>query len=222
MNDKQCQNTINEIFMEIFGQKCPVKIEELLSECAFDIKLPIKVIDAVTGDETWASSINSNKYISQTNMKKYDEYRGWMRPKKEISSIDDIIKNWDKINYTTTERIYDSINVSKSDTIYNCENIYRSQDCRSCKNVIFTDGCANSDYIIGCQRSSDCNYSIRVSDSNSCSSSLYVLLKLVIHFLYKTQILFMSVCFALIFQIEGIALQICNLIKMSIWQLKKR
>ena len=51
---------------------------------------------------------------------------------------------------------------------------------------------------------------------------LYVLQKLAIHFLYKMQILFMSVCFALIFQTEGIALQICNLIKMSIWQLKKR
>lgn len=175
MNEKQCQNTINEIFMEIFGQKCSVNIEELLSECAFDIKLPNKVIDAVTSDETWASSINSNKYISQINMKKYDEYKGWMRNKKEINSIDDIIKNWDRINYTTTERVYDSINVSKSDTIYNCENIYRSQDCRNCKNVIFTDGCANSEYIIGCQRSSNCNYSIRVSDSNGCSSSYNVI-----------------------------------------------
>ncbi len=175
MNDKQCQSTIDEIFMEIFGQKSPTTIEGILSECAFDIKLPNKVIDAVTGDETWASSINSNKYISQTNMRKFDEYKGWIRTKKEINSIDDIIKNWDKINYTTTERVYDSINVSKSDTIYNCENIYRSQDCRSCKNTIFTDGCANSEYIIGCQRSSDCNYSIRVSDSNSCSSSYNVI-----------------------------------------------
>ena len=175
MNDTQCQNTINEIFMEIFEQKYSMKIEELLSECAFDIKLPNKVIDAVTGNETWASSINSNKYISQNNMRKYDEYKGWMRPKKEINSIDDILKNWDKINYTTTERIYDSINVSKSDTIYNCENIYRSQDCRGCKNVIFSDGCQNSEYIIGCQRSSNCNYSIRVSDSNSCSSSYNVI-----------------------------------------------
>ena len=69
MNDKQCQSTIDEIFMEIFGQKSPTTIEGILSECAFDIKLPNKVIDAVTGDETWASSINSNKYISQTNMR---------------------------------------------------------------------------------------------------------------------------------------------------------
>ena len=83
-------------------------------------------------------------------LQKYDEYKGWMRPKKEVSSLDEILKLWDKINYTTTERIYDSINVSKSDTIYNSENIYRSQDCSSCKNTVFSDGCANSEYIIAC------------------------------------------------------------------------
>lgn len=175
MNDKECKSVIDEIFMEIFNEKCPIDIDDLLAECAFDIRLPNKVIDAVTGDETWASSINSNKYISQTNMEKYDEYKGWMRPKQEISSLDEIIKLWDKVNYTTTERVYDSINVSKSDTIYNCENIYRSQDCRSCKNTIFSDGCEASEYLIACQRSSNCNYSMRVDDSNSCSNSYNVI-----------------------------------------------
>ncbi len=175
MDDKQCKSVINNIFMEIFGQNCPIEIEELMAECAFDIRLPNKVIDAVTGKETWASSINSNKYISQTNMNKYDEYKGWMRPKKEINSLDDIMRLWEKVNYTTTERVYDSINVSKSDTIYNCENIYRSQDCRTCKNTIFSDGCADSEYIIACQRSANCSYSIRVDDSNNCSNCYNVI-----------------------------------------------
>ncbi len=175
MNEKQCKSVVDEIFMEIFEQKCLLSLEEVLSEFAFDIKLPNKVIDAVTGVETWASSINSNKYITQENMEKYDEYKGWMRPKKEISSLDEIIKLWNKINYTTTERVYDSINVSKSDTIYNCENVYRSQDCRKSKNVIFTDGCGDSEYVIACQRSSNCSYCIRVDDSGSCSNSYNVI-----------------------------------------------
>lgn len=175
MNEKQCKSVIDEIFWEIFNQKCPLNIEEVLSEFAFDIKLPNKVIDAVTGVETWASSVNSNKYITQENMEKYDDYKGWMRPKKEITSLDEIIKLWNKINYTTTERNYDSINVSKSDTIYSCENVYRSQDCRKSKNVIFTDGCGDSEYIIACQRSSNCSYCIRVDDSNSCSNSYNVI-----------------------------------------------
>ena len=175
MNDKQCKTVIDEIFMEIFEQKCLLDIEKVLSEFAFDIRLPNKVIDAVTGNETWASSINSNKYISQENMRKYDNYKGWMRPKKELKSIDDILKLWNNVNYTTTERNYDSINVSKSDTIYNCENVYRSQDCRKCQNVVFTDGCGDSQYIIACQRSSNCSYCIRVDDSSNCSNSYSVI-----------------------------------------------
>lgn len=175
MNDKQCMNIIDEIFVEIFGEKSPVDINGILEECAFDIKLPNKVLDAITGEETWASSVNSNKYISQTNMEKYDTYKGWMIPKKEIKSLDDIFTWWDKVNYTTTERIYDSTNISKSDTIYNCENIYRSQDCRKCRNTVFSDGCGDSDYIIACQRSGNCNYSIRIADSANCSNSYNVI-----------------------------------------------
>ena len=175
MNDKQCKQVIDEIFMEIFNEKSFLTIEKVLSEFAFDVKLPNKVLDAVDGSETWVSSINSNKYITQANMIKYDEYKGWMRPKKEINSLDEILKLWNKVNYTTTERVYDSINVSKSDTIYNCENAYRSQDCRKCKNVIFSDGCGNSEYILACQRSSNLNYCIKVDDSNSCSNSYSVI-----------------------------------------------
>lgn len=175
MNDKQCKQVLDEIFMGVFEQKCLLNLNDVLSEFAFDIKLPNKVIDAVDGKETWASSINSNKYISQENMMKYDNYRGWMRPKREISSLDEILTLWNKINYTTTERNYDSINISKSDTIYRSENIYRSQDCRECKNAIFIDGCANSEYILACQRSSNLSYCIRVDDSSNCSNSYSVI-----------------------------------------------
>lgn len=174
MTDKQCKQILDEIFMEIFEEKCLLTIEEVLSEFAFDIKLPNKVIDAVDGKETWASSINSDKYISQKNMEKYDNYKGWMRSKKEIKSLEEIIKIWNSINYTTTERNYDSINISKSDTIYSCENVYRSQDCRQCKNIIFSDGCEDSEYIIACQRSSNLTNCIKVDDSNNCSNSYSV------------------------------------------------
>lgn len=175
MNDKQCKQVLDEIFMGIFEQKCLLSIDEVLSEFAFDIKLPNKVIDAVDGKETWASSINSNKYIRQENMIKYDNYKGWIRPKKEIESLDEILKIWDKINYTTTERNYDSINVSKCDTVCESENVYRSQDCRKCKNTIFTDGSADCEYILACQRSANLSYCIRVDDSNSCSNSYNVI-----------------------------------------------
>ena len=175
MNDKSVKAVLDEIFGGIFNQKCILTIDEVLNELAFDIRLPNRVIDAVDGKETWASSINSNKYISQTNMEKYDEYKGWMRHKKDLKSLDEILNYWNKINYTTTERNYDSINVSKSDTIYCSENVYRCLDCKNCKNIIFSDGVLDSEYVLACQRSSNCNYCIRVDDSTNCSNSYSVI-----------------------------------------------
>ena len=175
MNDKQCKQVLDEIFMGVFEQKCLLNLNDVLSEFAFDIKLPNKVIDAVDGKETWASSINSNKYISQENMMKYDNYRGWMRPKKEISSLDEILTLWIKRNYTILEEIIVIIKIQKIDMFYRSENIYRSQDCRECKNAIFIDGCANSEYILACQRSSNLSYCIRVDDSSNCSNSYSVI-----------------------------------------------
>ena len=175
MNNKEARKVIDEIFMNIFGKKCPFTYEELLSKFAFDVKLPGEVLDSLTGSKTWVVSSNSNKYIKQSNMVKYDEQHGWLLKKREVNCLDDIIKIWNRINYTTTERIYNSINISESDTIYDCENVLRSGDCRKCKNTIFSDGCGNSEYILACQRTGGSSYCIRVDDSGECSNSYNVI-----------------------------------------------
>jgi len=175
MNDKEALEKANKIFINIFGKKNPYNLEELLSKFAFDIKLPQKVLDALTNKETWAESINPSKFITQNNMEAYDIKYGWMQKKKEVKSLEDILKLWKKINLTTTERIYESENVHKSDTIYKSENIYRSLDCRLCKNTLYSDGCANSEFILGCQRTSGSNFCIRVDDSGDCINSYNVI-----------------------------------------------
>ena len=107
-------------------------------------------------------------------MEKYDTYKGWMRPKKEMSSIDEILNLWNKINYTTTERNYDSINVSKSDTIYSCENVYRSQDCRECKNTIFSGYLENNIHIDHQKRSMGIGLSVCASIIKAHEGSIMV------------------------------------------------
>ncbi len=67
MNKKQAMEVANKIFVNIFGEKSPYTLEEILTEIAFDVKLPQKVMDSTTGEETWASSINPSKYITQKN-----------------------------------------------------------------------------------------------------------------------------------------------------------
>ncbi|HIT71256.1 MAG TPA: hypothetical protein IAD08_04990 [Candidatus Scatovivens faecipullorum] len=175
MTNRETLEKMNKIFINIFGRENPYTLEEILSKFAFDIKLPQKVLDSMTNKETWAESINPNKFITQKNMELFDIQHGWLQKKKDIDSLEDVLKYWKKINYTTTERIYDSENVHKSDTIYRSENVYRSLDCRECKNTIYCDGCANSEFIMGCQRTSGSNFCIRVDDSGECINSYNVI-----------------------------------------------
>ena len=59
MKDKQCFSVINEIFMSIFGYPCSLNIQQVMSEFAFDIRLPHQVIDAVDGEENGIAGINA-------------------------------------------------------------------------------------------------------------------------------------------------------------------
>jgi len=174
MNEKEILKTLNEVFTNVFGIKNQMNLNDILHKFAFDVKLPNRVLDSLTGEETWASSANSNKYIKQSNMEKYEYQHGWFLKRREVKGLEDVLKVWNKVNYTTTERIYNSINISQSDTIYDCENVLRSNDCRKCKNIIFCDGCADSEFLIASQRSGSSNNCIRVDDSGGCSNSYNV------------------------------------------------
>lgn len=175
MSDEESLVIVNKIFKMVFNKENNMNMEELLEKFAFDVKLPKQVNDSITNEVTWADSINSGKFITNKNMEEKDTKTGWMLEKEDISSLEDIIKIWNTINLTTTERVYDSINVSKSDTIYSCENVYRSTGCSRCKNVIYSDSCSNSEYILACQRSNTCSFSIRTDDSKDCSNSYNVI-----------------------------------------------
>jgi len=175
MKDKEALETANKIFISIFGEKSPYNLDRILTEFAFDVKLPQKVMDSTTGEETWASSINPTKFITQKNSENFNHGRGWMLKKREISNLEDVIKLWKKVNFTTTERIYDSTNISQSDTIYGCENLYRCNDCRKCKNSIYLDGGNSLEYCIASQRSGNSSFCIRVDDSGSCTNSYNVI-----------------------------------------------
>lgn len=174
MSDKETKEVINKIFNNVFDKDNNFSIEEVLDKYAFDISLPKKVYDSTTNEETYADSISSGKFITLTNMENIDATKGWMLPKADINSLEDIINIYNNINLTTTERVYDSINVTKSDTIYRCCNVYHSTDCRDSKNIIFCDSVGDSEFLLASQRTGLSNYCIRCDDSVNCSNSYSV------------------------------------------------
>lgn len=175
MNDQKALEIVDKIFQNIFNKDNKYSLDELLEKFAFDIKLPKQVEDYITKEITWADSVQSGKFITNKNMEKKDQSTGWMLPKKEITSLKQLLDIWMTINLTTTERVYDSINVVKSDTIYRCENIYQSTGCSDSKNLVYCDSCGYSEFLLACQRSGTCNFCIRTDDSKDCSNSYNVI-----------------------------------------------
>lgn len=175
MHEKEAINVVNKVFENVFRQKNCYSLEEILAEFAFDVKLPQRVIDSTTGEETWASSINPTKFITQKNSENFNHGKGWMLKKREVNNLEEVIKLWKKVNFTTTERIYDSSNISQSDTIYRSENLYRCNDCIACKNSLYLDGGNKLEYCIASQRSGNCSFCIRVDDSGDCMNSYNVI-----------------------------------------------
>lgn len=175
MDEKFANQIIDKCLSVIFNQKVSFPIDVILSKFAFDVRLPKKVFDNVTGEETWSSNINNISFITQNNMRDYDEKNGWLLPKRDVKSLKDVLDIWKKINYTTTERQYDCINVSQCDPIYKCENAFRCTDSRSCKNIVFCDGCNLCEFLIACQRSANCNFCLKVDDSGNCTNCYSVI-----------------------------------------------
>ena len=67
MDEKQALEIVNQAMMGIFGKPSPWELDEFMKKFAFDIKLPVMVYDSTTGEETWAESMNSTRYIMQKN-----------------------------------------------------------------------------------------------------------------------------------------------------------
>ena len=175
MSESDFLEIADKIFLSIFGQQHRSTLDELRARYAFDIKLPTEVKDSTTNELTYSAMPNVESYMKCENTYQYDRDHGWMLPKQSVKSIDEILKIWKKVNYTTTERVYDSENVLASDPIYNSINVYASTNCGKCKNILFCDGTYDSEFSIACQRSTGVNFCLRADDSNGCTNSYNVI-----------------------------------------------
>ena len=183
---------INKIFKAVFLVDNKDSLDDIYKKYAFDIKLPRKVYDSITHEETYTDFDNATKFITKDNMENLDSSKGFMMEKRDFNSLEELINTWEEINTITTERCYNSTYVSKSDTIYDSSYVYNSTNCSNCKNIVFCDGCGRSEFLLASQRSGNCIFSIRIDDSNNCSNSYSVICSNKI-----TESLFIQDCFIL-------------------------
>lgn len=175
MKAVQTLEVADKIFRAVFGRDNPYDLEKLRNKFAFDIVLPIIVQDSTTGEETWTALPGAKRYITNQNSDKRDDVISWLRPRKNVKNLRELLAAYEEVNYITTERVYNSENVTASDPIYESINVYNSTNCGECKNIIFCDGTYKSEHALACQRSNNANFSIRADDSNAVTNSYNVI-----------------------------------------------
>lgn len=179
MTANEAQKVLDKIIGQVFGFENPLSLEQFMQKFTFDIRLPQPVVDSTDGAQTWAQSTNPTRFVKLENARNLtlggaSVDTDFLRPKRNLNSMDDVLAAWGEINLTTTERYKDSLNVSESDNIYFSENIYRSQDIRKSKNILFSDGLGGCEFVAAGQRSGDSTFCIRLEDSGNCSNSFNV------------------------------------------------
>lgn len=176
MTEAQAQEILNKIIGQIFGFQNPFSLEDFKTKNAFDLRLPIQVNDAFTGEETYVQSVNPTKFMTQKNTFTFamPGHQDWMQDKQPLGTIEEVLKAWEPINFTTTERLIDSVNVAKSDNVTQSENVYYSLDVHNSKNIVMSDGATDSEYLAAAQRSQNSTYCARIEDSQGCSNSFAI------------------------------------------------
>ena len=168
MNNNIALSIVNNIFINVFNKPNTYTLEKIKNKYAYDIELPRKVKDLVTGEETYTDFSKGDKFITSKRMQ--ESNKCWMKEKQNITSFEDIISIWNKINFITTERITDSTNVLKSDTIFGSNNIYMCTSCSNSNNLIYCDCVNNCEYVLASKGADNCNYCIRAYDSSASSN----------------------------------------------------
>lgn len=171
MDNAKAQATLGKIVGQVFGYQNQLTLEQFQQKFAFDVRLPQKVVDSTTGQDTWTQSVNPTRFISVQNAWSRET---WEKPPIAINGIEDILTAWNDINMTTTERYLESENIAESDNIYNSERIYRSQDIHRCKDTLFCDSVLDSEFTAASQRANTLTNCIRIEDSHACSNSFSI------------------------------------------------
>ena len=174
MDIQKAKQISDYIFKDVFGVENPYSLEEIAKQFAIDIPTLNKVKCAISGVDTWSFSPKNEKIASQKAIMERFKKDEWIVKKKDINTIDDILKSWQEINYLSGEKYINSQDVSESDGVYNSSNVYRSISIFDSQNIIFSYKNFNSNYLLASRDNSYCNLGIRMKESIYCSSSFEV------------------------------------------------
>lgn len=174
MNQKNIKTITDYIFKEVFGIENPFTLEELKKKFAFDIPMAKKRICDLSGETTWSFDSSEEKIATQPAIADHFKKDEWMRKKRPLGSIQDIMNAWKEINYLASDKNINSKDVFQSDGIYNSASVCQGVSIFDSKNIVFGYKIFDSNYLLASRDDSSCTLGIRIKESLFCSSSFEV------------------------------------------------
>ena len=174
MNNQKAKEISDYIFQDVFNRENAYSLIELKKKFAFDIPMANKVKCALSGENTWSFSAESEIVASQKAVADRFKKDEWIRKGQPLNSIADVFKSWREINYITGEKYISSKEVAESDGIYNSIAVYGSVSIFDSKNIIFSYKIFDSNYLLASRDDSSCTLGLRVKESIYCSSCFEV------------------------------------------------
>lgn len=174
MNMNVAQQTADYIMKDIFGVDRPFPLPHIIERFAFDIPSVQPVRCALSGEEIWTFFPTGEKIASQKAIADRFKKDEWMREKKSLTYIQDVLRSWNEINYLTGEKYIHSRDVSESDGIYNSSGVHRSVSVFDSKHIVASYKLFDSQYMLASRDCSSCNVGIRMKESIFCSSGFEI------------------------------------------------
>ncbi|MCL4353109.1 hypothetical protein M1615_01390 [Patescibacteria group bacterium] len=174
MDSQNARKIADYIFKDVFGIENKYTLEELKKKFAIDIPSVRKVKCALSNTDTWTFSSGEEKIASQQAITEQFKKDEWIKKKKQLNSIEDILSSWQEINYLTGEKYISSKDVADSDGIYNSASVYHSVSIFDSKNIIFSYKIFDCNYMLASRDNSSCTLGIRMKESIFCSSGFEI------------------------------------------------
>lgn len=174
MDTNTAQQIVDYMVKDVFGVDHPFFLEQIIQRFAMDIPPVQKVRCALSGEETWTFFSTGEKIASQKAIADRFKKDEWMKEKKPLTSIKDILRSWNEINYLTGEKYIHTKDVLESDGIYNSSAVYRSVSIFDSKNIIASYKLFDSQYMLASRDCSSCTLGIRMKESIFCSSGFEI------------------------------------------------
>ncbi len=172
MDEKKAKEIVDFVFKDIFDRPNPFSLEETQKRFAFDVDLPERIKDSVTGKDTWAVKRHGVPAMSVETGEELHKKGKIPKPEK-LSTLDDVFKFWKTSAYFLGDRCTNSTDVAESDAVFDSSSVYRSSLIHKCQKVVFSKDDWDCKQIVAC-RTTVATSCLRVKDSALTTSCFAV------------------------------------------------